>query len=148
MLQRQIEEAVPADANLRSRPPLQAPQRGDAAPPRLRVRRATMETGDGVCLWGEKCWENTAGQSANVFPCGGRRTESSREGSEKPNSSGDVCFLYLLRAAQVKTNNVASVPGAFATLNRATQTGGIGETMSSLLKADYQDRHLDNGTRV
>lgn len=69
--QREIEEAVPTAAvaaALRSRPPLQAAQRDDATPPRLRVRRATMETGDGVYLREEKCWENTAANQQIFSP--------------------------------------------------------------------------------
>lgn len=68
VLQREIEGTLPAAAALRSRPPLQAAQRDEATPPRLRVRRATMETGDGVSLREEKCWENTAGNQQMVSP--------------------------------------------------------------------------------
>lgn len=150
--QREIEEAVPAAAAaaaLQSRPPLQgsSTRRRDTAeavrPPRNHGngRRRVPE--------GREMLGKHGGQSANVSPAVGAGLGAEGRLRERRRAAETcVCFLSLLLAARVKTNNVASVPGAFATLNKATPTGRASETMRSLLKADYHDRRLNNGTRA
>lgn len=137
--QRAIEEAASAAAAsaLRFRPPplLNAATRhrrgwASAAQPWKRRRRVP----EGTEMLGKH-----GGQSATVFRAVGHglnpagRVKKRRTTAERC-TSWNVFYLSELLAVQVKTNNVASAPGALTTLNKASQMGGHRKQWFPVLK--------------
>lgn len=163
--------SLPSSADLRRRgrskkpPPLPPLQLCGSAPSPLLCSTRRRDTagagrpprnhgnGDGVCLRDQKCWENTSGNQ-QLFSVRWDVGSILRGRVKKRRTTAERCTsrnVFHLSGAPGGASQNKQRGFRSRCLNNAKQgvaNGRASETMVSRLKANYHDRHLNNGTRV